>query len=69
MVDSRINKMINNLEVKQGIFWSIIWFFIVFLVDKRSINKALISGIYFFIIWVFVSLLLLGLCEFDIFCI
>lgn len=49
---------IDNLQIKEGIFWSCLWFFILFFNTKHTIYSSLIQSLYFFIGWVIISVIL-----------
>lgn len=57
-----------NLELKSGIFWSIIWFFILVILGNKSLTYSLLNSFTFFVTWIIISFLLLISCEYLNFC-
>jgi hypothetical protein len=54
---------IKDLELKQGLIFSLIWVMIELILGNSSFWDALISGIRFMIFWVLVSIILILLCN------
>jgi hypothetical protein len=54
---------IKDLELKQGLIFSLIWVMIELILGNSSFWDALMSGIRFMILWVLVSIILILLCN------
>ena len=69
MLAISLEGLVNYLDLKTGLFWSIIWFFIILFLQKKSTYKALCEGIHFLIIWCIISIIFYLFCIGNIFCI
>lgn len=54
---------IEDLEIKTGIMWTIIWMLLLFLVSKKSVTYIIQSSLIFFIFWIVISYFLIFICE------
>ncbi len=49
----------NELNLEMGIFWTLIWMFILVVLGNKSLVYTIKNGLTFLIFWILVSLLFL----------
>jgi len=54
----------NNLNESAGIFWALVWVFILVVLGNKPFWSAITSGFYFFIFWIVISIILILFCEY-----
>ena len=60
---------LNNLELKEGISWAIVWVLILLVLGNKPFWVALTSGFSFLIFWIVISIILMIFCEYYKMCI
>ena len=64
-----LQALVNSLELKTGLMWSLAWFLIVLLFQKKkSVTKAFCEGFSFFVYWNIISVILYFFCAANLFC-
>lgn len=59
----------NNFNVSAGIFWALVWVFILVVLGNKPFWSAVTSGFSFFIFWIVISIILMIFCEYYKMCI
>ena len=52
-----------ELNIPNGIGWSVIWILIILVLGRRSLPQALLSGFTFFIWWCVISVIFYLVCK------
>ena len=63
-----ITNLVNDLQLKNGFAWSLLWVILNLLGQGTSMYKALYNGFMFMLLWTFISFVLYVLCYNNIFC-
>jgi len=57
-----------ELNIPNGIGWSVIWILIILVLGRRSLPQALLSGLTFFIWWCVISVIFYVVCKSTGYC-
>ena len=52
-----------ELNIPNGVGWSVIWILIVLFLGRRPFPQALLSGLVFFVWWCIISVILYVICK------